>query len=380
MSRAASSSTWSCVDVGSARPRSTTPRRRCRRSGCSPDTARASRASDRCGRRTPSGRASSCSVQPDGCSTLYATMSPSSSASQKPQLPPPVWKYGPPFSRLLRMPVGEADVELAARAVPRRRRSSTSMAPAMKKPTSSTATVAPTITLMSPLRLGSSGTDGPLAGSRPRLTGRDPVVTRPRPEEAMLRRYRVVIAKPGLDGHDRGAKVIARALRDAGLRGRLHRPVPDAGAGRGSGAPGGRRRGRAVAAVGRAHDAHPEGRRRAARPRPRRRLVFAGGIISGPDIADAQGARRRRGVHARARRSTTITDWLEAALDRRGIRACPVALTALRPHVRSIVGSVRVPGQAAVRPLRHSRVGRRRRRDRRRGGRGGRRASAIPSS
>ena len=33
----------------------------------------------------------------------------------------------------------------------------------------------------------------------------------------MLRRYRVVIAKPGLDGHDRGAKVIARALRDAGF-------------------------------------------------------------------------------------------------------------------------------------------------------------------
>ena len=33
----------------------------------------------------------------------------------------------------------------------------------------------------------------------------------------MHRRYRVVIAKPGLDGHDRGAKVIARALRDAGF-------------------------------------------------------------------------------------------------------------------------------------------------------------------
>ena len=29
--------------------------------------------------------------------------------------------------------------------------------------------------------------------------------------------YRVLIAKPGLDGHDRGAKVVARALRDAGL-------------------------------------------------------------------------------------------------------------------------------------------------------------------
>ena len=33
----------------------------------------------------------------------------------------------------------------------------------------------------------------------------------------MQRPIRVVIAKPGLDGHDRGAKVIARALRDAGM-------------------------------------------------------------------------------------------------------------------------------------------------------------------
>jgi len=33
----------------------------------------------------------------------------------------------------------------------------------------------------------------------------------------MTRRLRVLIAKPGLDGHDRGAKVIARALRDAGM-------------------------------------------------------------------------------------------------------------------------------------------------------------------
>ena len=35
--------------------------------------------------------------------------------------------------------------------------------------------------------------------------------------DTAVRRTRVVIAKPGLDGHDRGAKVIARALRDAGL-------------------------------------------------------------------------------------------------------------------------------------------------------------------
>ncbi|HEY8300617.1 MAG TPA: cobalamin B12-binding domain-containing protein [Jatrophihabitans sp.] len=33
----------------------------------------------------------------------------------------------------------------------------------------------------------------------------------------MVSRLRIVIAKPGLDGHDRGAKVIARALRDAGM-------------------------------------------------------------------------------------------------------------------------------------------------------------------
>jgi methylmalonyl-CoA mutase C-terminal domain/subunit len=35
------------------------------------------------------------------------------------------------------------------------------------------------------------------------------------------RKDQVVIAKPGLDGHDRGAKIIARALRDAGI-GHLH--------------------------------------------------------------------------------------------------------------------------------------------------------------
>jgi methylmalonyl-CoA mutase C-terminal domain/subunit len=38
------------------------------------------------------------------------------------------------------------------------------------------------------------------------------------PDEVMpAKRIRVLIAKPGLDGHDRGAKIIARALRDAGM-------------------------------------------------------------------------------------------------------------------------------------------------------------------
>src|SRR3989454_11378637 len=33
----------------------------------------------------------------------------------------------------------------------------------------------------------------------------------------MDRRIRVLVAKPGLDGHERGAKIVARALRDAGM-------------------------------------------------------------------------------------------------------------------------------------------------------------------
>ncbi|OYV23935.1 MAG: methylmalonyl-CoA mutase [Acidimicrobiales bacterium 20-64-4] len=46
----------------------------------------------------------------------------------------------------------------------------------------------------------------------------------------MKRPYRVVVAKPGLDGHDRGAKVIARSLREAGFEviyTGLHRTVDE---------------------------------------------------------------------------------------------------------------------------------------------------------
>jgi methylmalonyl-CoA mutase, C-terminal domain len=42
-------------------------------------------------------------------------------------------------------------------------------------------------------------------------------MTQPETAPAPTRPIRVLIAKPGLDGHDRGAKVIARALRDAGM-------------------------------------------------------------------------------------------------------------------------------------------------------------------
>src|SRR5258708_15771743 len=36
-------------------------------------------------------------------------------------------------------------------------------------------------------------------------------------QTASTRKIRVVVAKPGLDGHDRGVKIVARALRDAGM-------------------------------------------------------------------------------------------------------------------------------------------------------------------
>jgi len=42
-------------------------------------------------------------------------------------------------------------------------------------------------------------------------------VAEPQAKHEVDRKIRVVVAKPGLDGHDRGAKIIARALRDSGM-------------------------------------------------------------------------------------------------------------------------------------------------------------------
>jgi len=101
----------------------------------------------------------------------------------------------------------------------------------------------------------------------------------------MLRRYRVVIAKPGLDGHDRGAKVIARALRDAGFEvvytGLFQTPnqVAEAALQEDADAVG-------LSLLSGAHmtlipKVVDELRDRGLDP-----LVFAGGIISGADIED----------------------------------------------------------------------------------------------
>lgn len=132
----------------------------------------------------------------------------------------------------------------------------------------------------------------------------------------MQRRYRVVIAKPGLDGHDRGAKVIARALRDAGFEvvytGLFQTPE-------------------SVAEAALQEDADAvglsllSGAHMTLIPRVvdelRARglgdvLVFAGGIIPVEDVP----ALRAHGVAEVFTPGTplpTITGWLEAALDAR---------------------------------------------------------------
>ena len=56
-----------------------------------------------------------------------------------------------------------------------------------------------------------------VAHYNPAPPGRIRYVTAPVPMASSQKKIRVVVAKPGLDGHDRGAKIIARALRDAGM-------------------------------------------------------------------------------------------------------------------------------------------------------------------
>ena len=132
----------------------------------------------------------------------------------------------------------------------------------------------------------------------------------------MQRRYRVVIAKPGLDGHDRGAKVIARALRDAGFEviyTGLHQ-TPEQ-----------------IAETALQEDADAvglsllSGAHMTLFPRVlellRERelgdvLVFGGGIIPDADLAELEAA----GVSALFTPGTplhTINEWLESALDAR---------------------------------------------------------------
>ncbi|HEX2381611.1 MAG TPA: cobalamin B12-binding domain-containing protein [Acidimicrobiales bacterium] len=132
----------------------------------------------------------------------------------------------------------------------------------------------------------------------------------------MQRPYRVVVAKPGLDGHDRGIKVIARALRDAGFEviytGLFQTPEQ-------------------VAETALQEDADAvglsvlSGAHLTLFPRVvdelRKRgldhvVVFGGGIIPEPDISKLEAA-GVAAIFTPGASMASITDWLEEALDAR---------------------------------------------------------------
>ncbi|MDQ1518966.1 MAG: isobutyryl-CoA mutase small subunit [Actinomycetota bacterium] len=132
----------------------------------------------------------------------------------------------------------------------------------------------------------------------------------------MIRRYRVVIAKPGLDGHDRGAKVIARALRDAGFEvvytGLFQTPaqVAEAALQEDADAVGlSLLSGAHMTLIPKVVDALLERGLSGV-------VVFAGGIIPEPDIVTLKASGVAQ-VFTPGSQLATITDWLETTLDAR---------------------------------------------------------------
>ena len=132
----------------------------------------------------------------------------------------------------------------------------------------------------------------------------------------MQRPYRVVVAKPGLDGHDRGIKVIARALRDAGFEviytGLFQTPeqVAETALQEDADAVG-------LSVLSGAHmtlfprvvdELHKRGLDDV--------VVFGGGIIPDPDIAKLEAA-GVAAIFTPGASMASITDWLEGALDAR---------------------------------------------------------------
>jgi methylmalonyl-CoA mutase C-terminal domain/subunit len=132
----------------------------------------------------------------------------------------------------------------------------------------------------------------------------------------MQRRYRVVIAKPGLDGHDRGAKVIARALRDAGFEviytGLFQTPemVAEAALQEDADAVG-------LSVLSGAHlTLLPKIVELLAEKGRSDVIVFGGGIIPEDDIVILQEAGVAK-LFTPGTPLAEITDWLERALDER---------------------------------------------------------------
>jgi methylmalonyl-CoA mutase C-terminal domain/subunit len=133
---------------------------------------------------------------------------------------------------------------------------------------------------------------------------------------SVKRQYRVVVAKPGLDGHDRGVKVIARALRDAGFEviytGLFQTPeqVAEAALQEDADAVG-------LSVLSGAHmTLFPRVVEELGRRGLEDVLVFGGGIVPAPDVAEleAQGV---AAVFTPGAPIDEISTWLESALDAR---------------------------------------------------------------
>jgi len=132
----------------------------------------------------------------------------------------------------------------------------------------------------------------------------------------MQRRYRVVIAKPGLDGHDRGAKVIARALRDAGFEviytGLFQTPemVAEAALQEDADAVG-------LSMLSGSHlTLFPKVVEELAARERSDVIVFGGGIIPDDDVTTLEAAGVAR-VFTPGTPLADITEWLERTLDER---------------------------------------------------------------
>jgi methylmalonyl-CoA mutase C-terminal domain/subunit len=132
----------------------------------------------------------------------------------------------------------------------------------------------------------------------------------------MQRPYRVVVAKPGLDGHDRGVRVIARALRDAGFEviytGLFQTPamVAEAVLQEDADAVG-------LSVLSGAHlTLFPEVVRELHERQLDDVLVFGGGIIPDEDIEALEGAGVAR-LFTPGAAMDEITEWLAGALDAR---------------------------------------------------------------
>ena len=135
----------------------------------------------------------------------------------------------------------------------------------------------------------------------------------------MERRYRVVVAKPGLDGHDRGVKVIARVLRDAGFEviytGLFQTPelIAETVLQEDADAVG-------LSVLSGAHmTLFPRTLQELAKRGLQDVLVFGGGIVPEKDLPALKAA-GVAAVFTPGSSMETITSWLEQALDERESR------------------------------------------------------------